>query len=313
MTRRDRKQPDPLKLALRLVLPALLLAATAFADDEGPDPVAAARALENEIAATIERVKPTVVAISVRLRDPATGEMRGGGGSGVFVDPAGYVLTNDHVVGSADEIIVIAAGRRRMKAILVGRDRTGDLALLKVEDDGPFPVAVLGDSDAVRAGQRVLAMGNPRGIAIDGEPAVTIGVVTALHCLGSGLSGDRFFYGDAIQTDAEINPGNSGGPLFDTAGRLLGINGRIYTRIRVMSGAVNTNVGYSIPVNQIRRFLPLLKKGDTIRHGYLGVRVKAADGGVRVVHVVLGSAAAKSGIVSGDVLLALDGHPVKSA
>jgi len=303
---------DRIRLVLVLVLPALLAFPLAHAGDE-PDPRAAALALEEEIARTIERVKPTVVAILIRRLDPATGRLRTGGGSGVFVSPDGFVLTNDHVAGDVQEIVVVAAGRRRMKAKLIGRDPAGDLALLKVPEAGPFPVPTFGDSDAVRVGQRVLAMGNPRGMAIDGEPVVTIGVVSALHCLGGSRTDGRYFYGDAIQTDAEINPGNSGGPLFDTAGRLLGINGRIATRVRVMSGAVNTNVGFSIPVNQIRRFLPHLRKGGEVRHGYLGVRVRAGAGGVEVLHVVEKSAAARAGLRCGDVLLALDGHPVKSA
>jgi serine protease Do len=314
---------------VRVFLPIvliLLMAAVGPADEvERPTPpeeratlLERAEALQAEIAAMIERVRPTVVAIHAWGKDDEDGTPRNAVGSGVIVSPEGYVLTNHHVVGWAEGVRVIRGGSRARTAKIVGRDEDGDLALLQVEgsaEAGPWPVVEFGDSESLRPGQWVFALGNPRTLSADGRLVVTWGSVTALHCLGGGRKGGQYFYGDAIQTDAELNPGNSGGALFDTKGRLVGLNGRIATGRTSGDGAVNANVGFAIPASQILRFLPLLRRGEPIRHGYLGVRVERDDGDrsdVRVVHVLPGTAAARAGVRPGDRLLAVDGLPVDS-
>ena len=315
------RKRNPLIAPVALLL-SLLFAPPLRAEDEptprteppvGASTLEAARAIAAEAVATVDRLRPAVVAIEVQ-GVAEDGTPRRGGGSGVVVDESGLVLTNWHVAGWSEDITVIFAGSRRMKAKVRGADREGDLTLLEVEAKGPFPAVELGDSDQLRVGQWVLAMGNPKGVSTDGRAVVTWGSVTGLNTIGGGAAGRELFYGDAIQTDAEINPGNSGGPLFDLAGRLIGINGRIASRSRVATGAVNANIGFAISVNQIRRFLPLLREGAEIRHGFLGVRVEEVEDlrGVRVSLVVPESAADQAGIERGDRLLAVDGEPVET-
>ena len=271
-----------------------------------------ARALEAEVVATVERVRPAVVAIEAR--GGPEGDLPVRGGSGVIIDPSGLVLTNHHVAGKATEVHVILAGRRRLRVTVLGEDEAGDLCLLRLPGPGPFPSVPLGDPRELRVGDWLVAMGNPRGVAEDGQAAMTVGILSAKHALGGGGPGRRLFYGDALQTDAEVNPGNSGGPLFDLSGRLMGINGRIATRVQTGGGGVNANVGFAIPADQIRRFLPHLLRGETIFHGYLGVRAHQGEGGVVSAAVVLpGTAAEVAGLRPGDILVAIDGEPVTSA
>ena len=296
-----------LHVALTLSL-VLLTALPAGGED---DLLGAARETEAGFTRVIERVRPSVVSILARGAPvEGGGPVRVGGGSGVVIGPKGRVLTNDHVVGWAAELTVIFSGSRRVAAKILGRDPEGDLALLELEGEAPAARVELGDSDGLKLGQWVLAMGNPRGTAMDGRALVTWGTVTSLHALGGG-AGRRLFYGDAIQTDAEINPGNSGGPLFDLEGRLIGVNGRIATLSRTASGGVNANVGFAVPASQIRRFLPLLEAGEEIHHGYLGITAETAgEGEVTAAFVVPGSSADRAGIRAGDLLLALDGERI---
>ncbi|MCU0724364.1 MAG: trypsin-like peptidase domain-containing protein [Planctomycetes bacterium] len=293
----------------RLVLATvLLLAPTARGGD---DLLVQARALEAEVVATVDRVRPAVVAIEAR--GGPEGGLPARGGSGVIIDASGLVLTNHHVVGRGAEVFVTLAGRRRLRATVLGEDESGDLCLLRLPGPGPFPSVEFGDPRALRVGDWLVAMGNPRGVAEDGRAAVSFGILSARHVLGGGGPGRRLFYGDALQTDAEVNPGNSGGPLFDLSGRLMGINGRIATRIQAGGGGVNSNVGFAIPADQIRRFLPHLLAGGEVRHGYLGVRAHEGEAGVVSVAVVLPQTAAETaGLRPGDVLLAMDGEPVTS-
>lgn len=296
-------------------LPLILLVVSAgLVAAEEDDLHSRARSIQDRMIRTIQTVRPAVVTVQVVGPDLPTGRPRRGIGSGVVVDPRGYVLTNYHVASWAEEITVVFAGWRRVKAKIRGRDPGGDLLLLTLEEPGPWPAATIAPKDDFEPGQWVLAMGNPRKDADDGRATVTWGSVAALHCLGGSAGDGRLYYGDAIQTDAEINPGNSGGPLFDLDGRLIGINGRIASFDRVSGAAVNANVGFAIPASQILRFLPLLIKGGIVRHGFLGIRL---DGRVRdqaVVAVVQpGSAAREAGVRVGDVLLTLDGVEITSA
>ncbi len=316
-----------MRRGLPLLLAALLLSPLARAGEED---LKRARAIEAQVQDLVLKVRPAVV--SILASGPVSGAagFRQGTGSGVIISADGLVLTNHHVAGWAREIQVTLPGRKVVPARIVGSDPGGDLLLLGLEGDGPWPSVELGDSDDLAPGAWVFAMGNPRGVAEDGRAIVTWGTVTAMHRLGGSPRGRHQFYGDALQIDAEINPGNSGGPLFGLAGRLVGINGRIATRIRLPrtpgtgleaerppeggSVAVNAGVGFAIPVNQIRRFLPALRKGGIVHHGYLGVRtvVPANGRGLSISFVVPGSPAAAAGLQNGDLLLALDGRPVVS-
>ncbi|MBI4576582.1 MAG: trypsin-like peptidase domain-containing protein, partial [Planctomycetes bacterium] len=229
-----------------------------------------------------------------------------GGGSGVLVSADGLVLTCAHVVGVTAGLPVMIRGVSHPARVL-GTDPLGDVALLRIEGAAGLPCLSLGDSDALRVGQRVLALGNPFGYSErDWQPTVTLGVVSALHRFQGG-------YSDAIQTDAPINPGNSGGPLLDLAGDVVGINGRVAVRF---GDRVNTGVGYAIPSNQLRRFLPLLEEaeGGSVEHALLeGVRVEAGDdggSGAQVESVLPGSVAAEAGFRSGDRIVAVESLPV---
>ncbi|MGH7316608.1 MAG: trypsin-like peptidase domain-containing protein, partial [Candidatus Rokuibacteriota bacterium] len=160
-------------------------------------------------------------------------------GSGVIVDPAGIVLTNAHVVERATEIEVSTADGKKHKAKLAGVDRKTDLAVLKLQGAGPYPAANLGDSDTVKVGDWVLAIGSPFGL----QKTVTAGIISAKsRSIGQGP------FDDFLQTDAAINPGNSGGPLVNMSGEVVGINSAILSR----SGG-NVGIGFSIPVNMVKR------------------------------------------------------------
>jgi serine protease Do len=216
------------------------------------------------------------------------------------------MLTNDHVIDqqrTKEVWNVMLPVRKRYVADLVGKDTMGDFALLKIRDVSDLPYVPLGDSDALLPGRLVVALGNPYSHAFrTAEPTVTFGIVSANHR-------NQFTYSDAIQTDAPLNPGNSGGPLINLDGELVGINGRVRVRF---GEKYNTGVGLAIPTNQIRRFLPLLKKGDVF-HGHISGLVfgPAPDGSISMTlrDVRADSAADKAGFKAGDEVLSVDGLP----
>ena len=229
-------------------------------------------------------------------------------GSGVIVSPDGYILTNNHVIAKATDIKVVLADRREFKARLIGTDSKTDIAVLKV-DATDLPVIPLGDSTTMKAGNFVLAVGNPFGL----NQTVTMGIVSATGRGGLGIED----YEDFIQTDAAINPGNSGGALVDVNGNLVGIN----TAILSGSGG-NQGVGFAIPVNLARQVMDqILKHGKVIR-GYLGVQIQDLTpemakafglnftSGALVADVAPDSPAGRAGIRRGDVISALDGKPI---
>lgn len=235
-----------------------------------------------------------------------------GGGSGALISADGYCLTNHHVAGELARTRVTLHHGRQYFARRVCTDERGDLTLFKIEgaEGETFPYLEFGDSDRLEVGQYVLACGNPFGITLPDEdrrmyPTVTLGVVSALH----RRQGDYF---DCIQTDAAVNPGNSGGPLVTLDGRLVGINGRIATRYL---NRVNSGVGYAIPSNQIRNFLPEMMKGGEdgrVHHGQvtgLGL-VPEGTGGARVARVAPRSTAERAGFERGDLIVSVNGYPI---
>ena len=233
-------------------------------------------------------------------------------GSGVIVDAKqGYILTNNHVIAKAEQIIVGLRDGRRMKAELVGADPEADVAVIKVEPDdlGAVP---LGDSDALEVGDFVVAIGNPFGLG----QTVTSGIVSALGRSGLGIEG----YEDFIQTDASINPGNSGGALVNLRGELVGIN----TAILGPTGG-NIGIGFAIPINMARQIMDQIVTYGEVRRGQLGVAIqdltpelakglktKARNGAV-VAQVMAGSAAETAGLQRGDVIVKINGVPVRNA
>ncbi len=231
-------------------------------------------------------------------------------GSGVIVSASGYILTNNHVVESADEIEVVLNDSRRARAKVIGTDPDSDLAVLKIELDR-LPVIVLGNSDGLQVGDQVLAIGNPFGVG----QTVTGGIVSALGRNQLGINTFENF----IQTDAAINPGNSGGALVDTNGNLLGINTAIYSR----SGG-SMGIGFAIPVATAKLVLEGIVKDGQVTRGWIGVEpnelspelaetfgVQAKEG-VLITGVLQGGPASQAGIKPGDVVTGVAGKRVAS-
>ena len=240
-------------------------------------------------------------------------------GSGVIIDQRGYILTNEHVIDEADKITVKLSDGREFKAQLKGKDMRSDLAVIKI-DARDLPVAKLGDSDYIKIGQWVVAIGNPFGFVMDNpEPTVTSGVISALHrSLGQVLSRERD-YSNLIQTDAAINPGNSGGPLVNLRGEVIGINVAIFSTTGGYQG-----IGFAIPVNTAKRIMNQLIEGKKVLYGWLGVTVQELDEkmvkyfamaqkqGVLVSNVLKDGPAQKAGIKDGDIIIKIDGQQVNS-
>ena len=194
--------------------------------------------------------------------------------------------------------------------MLVGLDPGGDVALIKLIGKDDFPAAELGDSDTCRVGQWVYVVGNPFLLADDFKPTVTYGILSGVHRY-QFPAGTLLEYADCLQTDAAINPGNSGGPLFNSDGQLIGINGRGSFEKR---GRVNVGVGYAISINQIKRFLGLLKSGRIVDHASLGATVSTdSDGRVVVDDILDDSDAFRRGLRYGDELLRFGGRDIGTA
>ena len=280
-----------------------------------------------------ERVAPAVVSIQTRgmismgqpVLPPGFEEFFGGSpwhqrgapaprkssgeGSGFVISEDGYIVTNNHVVADMDEITVHFLDGDELEAKIIGRDPKTDIALLKV-DPGPkaLTTIALGDSDAVRPGDWVVAIGNPFGLA----HTVTAGIVSAKH-RRDVMNGQS--YEDFIQTDAAINPGNSGGPLIDLKGHVIGIN----TAIR---SNANT-IGFSVPINQAKQILPQLRADGRVTRGWLGVQIQSVTkdiaeqfnldevSGALVSQVLPDTPAAEGGILRGDVIVEFNGEPIE--
>jgi len=237
--------------------------------------------------------------------------VRRGQGSGVIVDGAGHIITNNHVVGNADRITVRLSDKRKFEARLIGGDARSDVAVIKIEAED-LPVAATGDSDRLEVGEWVLAIGNPFGL----DQTVTAGVVSAK---GRAQVVD-IQYQDFIQTDAAINPGNSGGPLVNLRGEVVGINTAIFSRSGGYMG-----IGFAIPINMARKIMKSLVDHGKVIRGWLGVGIQNVDddmakalglpapGGAMVTEVVKDSPAARAGIRERDVIVSLGGRKIADA
>jgi len=229
-------------------------------------------------------------------------------GSGFIIDKDGYIVTNNHVIDNADKIVVILNDEKEFEAQIVGRDKNTDLSLIKIESNHNLPVLRFGDSDTLKVGQWVVAIGNPFGL----EQTVTAGIVSAKgRVIGSGP------YDDFIQTDASINPGNSGGPLLNMKGEVVGINTAII--------AGGQGIGFAIPVNLAKNIIAQLKSTGEVTRGWLGVGIQDISEevaeyygikekkGVLVTEVFPGDPADLAGIKPKDIILSVNGKAVESA
>jgi serine protease Do len=232
-------------------------------------------------------------------------------GSGVIVDPRGYIVTNNHVVEKAQEIKVVLSDRREFKGKVVGSDPKSDIAVVKI-DGKDLPTVSWGDSSRLQVGQYVMAIGNPFGL----NQTVTMGIVSAVGRANVGIAD----YEDFIQTDAAINPGNSGGALVNTQGELIGINTAIFTRSGGFMG-----IGFAVPSNMARSVMESLVKTGKVIRGWLGISIQEVSPelakqfglsepkGALVADVLPHTPAERAGIKRGDIILELDGKTIENA
>jgi Do/DeqQ family serine protease len=333
--------PLPFKLSLRLIQLAITVVfaaapLAAAAQDRGVERrvPSSANELRLSYAPVVQRAAPAVVNVyaakTVAVRNPlfddpifrrffGVPDGRGGPGeqvqrslgSGVIVDPSGLVVTNNHVIEGADQVKVSLFDKREFEAEIVLKDSRSDLAVLRIKAQNErFPALEFADSDALQVGDVVLAIGNPFAVG----QTVTHGIVSAVARTQVGITDYQFF----IQTDAAINPGNSGGALVDLGARLVGINTAIFSR----SGG-SQGIGFAIPANMVRVVVASARSGgSTVKRPWLGARLQAvtpeiADGlglkrptGALVASVAATSPAARAGLKTSDLIIAIDGQPI---
>lgn len=313
--------------SLRLFVAGLIIAfampLVSYAKPVNPDFVELSKKLTSTVVniRTVKTIKPRVRAQQPQMQSPFDDlfndffgrynqqkpRREQGLGTGFIISADGFVITNNHVVNGADEVMVKLADGREMKGELKGKDEKLDIALIKISDKSAFPFAEMGDSDALQVGEWVMAIGNPFGLS----HTVTAGIVSAKgRVIGSGP------YDDFIQTDASINPGNSGGPLFDAGGKVIGIN----TAIIAGGGG---GIGFAIPINIAKEAVAQLKDNGKVTRGYLGIRFQPltadlaksfgleSENGALVANVEKDTPAEKAGLKAGDVILKYDGKIIK--
>ena len=326
----------PFALMTRFLLPKLLLAScmalgtvSSVLLPEVPALAAPSRlARQSFVADAVARSGPAVVTLETArtversalsglppglLRDPlfrrffqapgskSQSRVQRGQGSGVIFDSKGLLLTNAHVVEGAETLSVELTDGRRVTGSVVGTDSLTDLAVVRLDGEGPWPTAVLGDSDRLRVGDWAIAVGNPFGL----ENTVTMGIISNLNRNVSqlGISGKRL---DLIQTDAAINPGNSGGPLLNADGEVVGIN----TLVRSGPGA---GLGFAIPINRAQTIARQLVATGRASHPVIGIGLADGPDGPVIRSVQPGAPAAKAGLKPDDEIAAIDGQPMRGA
>lgn len=236
-------------------------------------------------------------------------------GSGVIIDPAGYILTNNHVIENVDQVTVTLLDGKTYDAEIIGTDSETDIALIKIEPEETLHAIPIGNSDKAGPGDWVMAIGNPFGFG----HTVTVGVISAMR-RSTVMPRDELPYQDFIQTDASINPGNSGGPLLDIHGRLIGINTVIASRTGQSAG-----IGFAIPINMIKPLLNDLEEKGSVTRGWMGVTIQSVntdlaealdlDGveGALIAEVVEEGPADKAGVEAGDVIMKFDGTVIRDS
>ena len=280
----------------------------------------------NAIVVASQRVAPAVVSVNVvrqsrqprsmweSLFFPETNRRDAGLGSGFIIREDGLVLTNEHVVRGATEVVVTLADGRDFAATIVGRDEVTDLALLRLRDAKGLPVAPLGSSNNLIIGEWAVAIGNPYGFYLsNAEPTVTAGVISGVgrNIIPNGNENEGFYL-DMIQTDASINPGNSGGPLVNALGQVIGVNSSILS-----SSGGSIGLGFAIPIDRARRISADLLASGQVRRAWIGADVKASAPNafgrsrhVEVDQVAPGSPAANAGLRSGQLVVGVGKRPV---
>ena len=251
---------------------------------------------------------------------PQYEQRRQGLGSGVIIDNNGYVLTNEHVVRGADTITVLLPDGRTFDGVVKGTDSRSDLAVIKIP---PLDMNIppLGNSDSLKIGQWVVAIGNPFGHVLnDPQPTVTTGVLSALHRALPATSRRDTDYSDLIQTDAAINPGNSGGPLVNLSGEIIGINVAIFSTSGGYQG-----IGFAVPINYAKTIVDQIIKGKKVTQGWIGISIQDLDyrlakyfnlpsaEGVLVLKVLKGAPAEQSGLTDGDIILSINGVKMRTS
>ena len=326
----------PFALMTRFLLPKLLLASCMALGTVSSVLLPEVRALaapsrlarQSFVADAVARSGPAVVTLETArtversalsglppglLRDPlfrrffqapgskSQSRVQRGQGSGVIFDSKGLLLTNAHVVEGAETLSVELTDGRRVTGSVVGTDSLTDLAVVRLNEEGPWPTAVLGDSDRLRVGDWAIAVGNPFGL----ENTVTMGIISNLNRNVSqlGISGKRL---DLIQTDAAINPGNSGGPLLNADGEVVGIN----TLVRSGPGA---GLGFAIPINRAQTIARQLVATGRASHPVIGIGLADGPDGPVIRSVQSGAPAAKAGLKPDDEIAAIDGQPMRGA
>jgi len=314
-------------------------AASTAAPVPAGSPSSVADSRRNAITRAVARVSPAVVGINVtQIREvtpwnpffddpffrpflPRYQQLVKSLGSGFIISKDGYIVTNEHVVHNAAEVVVTLPGGERHAATIVGADYVTDIALLKIDVNHDLPFAELGNSDDIIIGEWVIALGNPFGLfEINAEPIVTVGVVSAVNQDFGRQVSDRV-YQDMIQTDAAVNGGNSGGPLVNSLGEVIGVNTWIISGSQ--SSTANIGLNFAIPINRVKRIVRDLKQyGAVNRRFWTGLEVDNLNplvarflgirrtDGVIVTDVQKNSPAERAGIKAGDVITAINGQPI---
>lgn len=307
-----------------------------------------ANSRQNAITKTIKQASPAIVGINVTeikqivyqdpfFNDPFFRRFFGrnygnrvqeykvqGLGSGFIISPDGYILTNHHVAGNASKVVVTTTDGKRYDADIIGSDMVSDVALLKIKGNN-FPYLKLGNSDDILIGEWAIAFGNPFGLFdLNSKPTVTVGVISnvGINFLHPDEPQNRV-YRNMIQTDAAISSGNSGGPLLNALGEVIGMNTIIYSTANNQQGSGSIGIGFSIPINRVKKIVDLLKsKSNLDRDFWTGIDVRNIDkdianylgiqerDGVVVFGFQSNSPADKAGIKPGDIIIAIDGQPV---
>ncbi len=264
-------------------------------------------------ASAEETLKPDIISANDYIRDYFLRDEGGRTslGSGFLIDAKGYIITNNHVIDGADEIEVTLSDDRHFKAEVIGADKMTDLALIKITTDEPFAFVNLGNSDDLKVGDWILAIGNPFGLG----GSVTAGIVSA-----KSRDIDAGSYDNFIQTDASINQGSSGGPMFNMQGEVVGINTAIFS-----SNGGSMGIGFATPINLSKFVVEQLRAKGKVERGWLGLKVisnkeeialsenQTVKGGVAVSSLSVDAPAAKAGIEVGDIIIAFNGAEVKDA
>ncbi len=301
------------------------------------------RSRENAITRAVQRVSPAVVGINVvQIREYRSGgffaddpvfrnffpelrqrELVKGLGSGVIISPDGYIVTNEHVIHDATEVIVTLPDKTKYTAEIVASDYKSDLALLKISDDRMFPHAVLGDSDDLIIGEWAIAFGNPFGLfELGAHPSVSQGIISAVD-RDFGKQEENRVYQDMIQTDASINGGNSGGPLVNCLGEVVGINTFIYSGSSTITASIG--LGFAIPINRVKKVISDLKKyGKVNRSFWTGLEVQDLNyliarylgkkdvSGVIISDIESNSPAEKAHLQIGDIIVEVNDVKIKN-